>query len=106
MTRRAWADHPKVCERCGRRGYVERHHVIRGQVVRREHGDRYDPRNRLVLCPRCHPDGAQGAGRLPIAAVPDAAFEFAADLLGPGKAYNELRRWYEGEDPRLEALLA
>lgn len=105
MTRRAWRDHPKACERCGRRGRVERHHLIRSQVVSRHHGDVYDPRNRLVLCPACHPDGPRGSARLPIAAVPDSAFEFAAELLGPGKAYNELRRFHEGEDPRLDALL-
>lgn len=108
VTRAAWrADRPTRCEVCGGRGRLEAHHVIRDQVVRREHGDTYDPRNRLMTCPRCHPDGAQGGRRLPIEHVPDRAIEFAVELLGPGKAYNELVRWHPGAETaeRIVALL-
>lgn len=106
MTRRAWyADRPRRCEVCGAGGYLEAHHVLREQWVRRHGGDVYDPRNRLVVCPACHPDGARGGRKLAIEHVRDEMIAFAVDTAGPGPAYNELRRWIEGTDPRVDALL-
>lgn len=93
---------------CGNPGgrWLAQHHVIYEQVVRRVGGDIYDPRNSLTLCDVHHAKHHKRSEPLTLDLVPDAAFEFAADLLGPGKAYNELRRWHDGEDPRLDALLA
>lgn len=109
MTRRAWyADRPRCCEVCGAAGFVQAGHVIREQTVKREHGDRWDTRNRLwvgVAC-RCHERHTLAVERIPLEKLPDVAFDFAAELLGPGKAYNALRREYAGDDPRLDALLA
>jgi hypothetical protein len=54
---------------------------------------------------RCHRRHSDAVQRIPLTALPDGAFQFAAELLGPGKAYNELRRTYGGHDERLEELL-
>lgn len=80
------------------------HHVIYKQVVRREHGDVDDPRNLVPICDRCHVDHHDREDPLELTDLPDSVYEFAAELLGPGKAFNALRRAYAGDDPRLEAL--
>lgn len=107
MSRRAWAT-PKAqtCAVCSKRRRTERHHVLRAQTVRREHGDLSDPRNKIEICSRCHGRHTSGMERIKLAVLPDAAFEFAVDLLGPGKAFNRIRAEYAGEDARLDALLA
>lgn len=81
------------------------HHVSYRQVVARESGDEWDPRNALTLCQSCHASHHKGGRVLPLALLPDSAFEFAADTFGPGPGYELLRRRYSGEDPRLDALL-
>lgn len=107
MTRAAWrADRPTRCEVCGGRGRKRAHHVVYAQTVRREGGDLYAIANRLWVCDPCH-ERHHGRSRvIALSKLPDSAFEFAAELLGPGRAYNDLRRHYAGEDPRLQALLA
>lgn len=86
--------------------WLAQHHVIYEQVVRRNGGDVFDPRNSLTLCDVHHAKHHKRSEPLSIEHVPDAAFEFASELLGPGKAFNEFRRSYVGDDPRLDALLA
>ena len=55
-----------------------------------------------MRCPVCgHHNGTR---RFSLALLPDVAYEFAGELMGPA-AYDYLRRRYDGEDPRLDALL-
>jgi len=111
VTRAEWRALPPLrdrrCVACGSRNLRrERHHVIREQVVRRAGGSVFDARNRVLLCWRCHAEHTNRAQKIALACLPDSAFEFARELLGPGRAYNLLRREYSGEDERLEVLLS
>lgn len=89
---------------CGcRRPGVHRHHVFLEQRLPAR--ARRDGRNLVWLSFDCH--GAHhggGPGRLPLTALPDAVFEFAAEIVGPS-AFDYFRRRYRGDDPRLAALL-
>lgn len=107
MSPRAWYG-PRAtrCKVCGERRRTERHHVLKEQLVRREHGDIYALANRLDICSRCHGRHTSAVQRIELGMLPDAAFEFASALLGPGCAYNRLRAEYAGDDPRLDALAA
>jgi hypothetical protein len=89
---------------CGRRA-VHGHHALTVQLIRREGGDPRDPRVLVPLCVPCHFDH-HGTKKLSLRALPDSVFEFAADLLGGPAAYETLRRYYLGSDPRHEALLS
>jgi hypothetical protein len=95
-----------ACRCCGRRHGLQLHHVVYEQHVRAESGDLRDPRNSLTTCAQCHVSH-HGGGRavMPLTALRSANFEFARELLGPGAAYEYLRRRYAGDDPRLTALL-
>jgi hypothetical protein len=64
-----------------------------------------DERNLVPVCNRCHARTHSGVARLPLWVLPDSVYEFALELLGPGPAYEWLRRRYDGGDPRLDALL-
>lgn len=92
-----------ACIHCGQDA-VQLHHVITKQIVRREGGDINDPRNLVPICYRDHCDHHARTRPLELAELPESVYEFAAELLGPGKAFNALRRAYAGDDPRLEAL--
>lgn len=87
---------------CGERA-VHSHHIVYRQHLR---GGRLDDcRNLLALAKFCH-DNHHGRSRtLPLRVLPDEAFAFAAELFGAPRAYEYLRRYYAGDDPRLEALL-
>jgi hypothetical protein len=103
---RRWTSPPLVeCLLCGTGKRLQRHHVVFEQVVRREGGDPFDPRDQVTLCIQCHVS-VHKATRKPLAVwmLPDAAIEFAGELLGPG-AYDYLRRRYSGDDHRVDALL-
>jgi hypothetical protein len=84
---------------------VHHHHVLYRQIIRRHHGDETDERNLIPLCFRCHERHHNRVAPLPLWALPDSVYEFAAELLGHGPAYEELRRRYRDGDPRLDALL-
>lgn len=107
---RRWFDGaPRTCENpecLGRDGRTEGHHCFYKQMLRREGGDIWDPRNRFVLCRDCHKE--HHGRRMPIAltSLPDSVYEFGVELLGPGAAYEYLRKRYRGQDPRLDALLS
>lgn len=83
------------CACCGERGRLERHHVVKEQHVRAQHGDPWDLRNSLELgvwC-ACHRQHTVAAQKLPLTIVHDAAINFAVDLYGPAaSAY--LSRYY------------
>jgi hypothetical protein len=65
-----------------------------------------DERNLVPVAFRCHANHHARSRPYALSMLPDSVFEFAAELLGPGKAYNRLRRVYVGEDARLDALLS
>ena len=81
------------------------HHIIYQQHVRRAGGDLYDPRNLVVVSDVEHERHHNRSRPFALSQLPDSAFEFAAELLGPDAAFNYLRRRYAGDDPRLDALL-
>lgn len=64
-----------------------------------------DERNLVPVAFRCHGNHHAASKRYLLHMLPDSVFEFAAEVLGPGKAFNYLRRRYDGQDPRLDALL-
>lgn len=112
---------PMICRcGCGRQRGVQWHHVVYKQEIRRvvaeqtEHGPPdiiremaliADRRNLVPLGPKCHGAHHGRSRPLPLGLLPDSAFEFAGELLGPGRAYEYLKRRYVGSDPRLDALL-
>lgn len=96
----AWPPPPK------RRGEVH-HHVVKESVQERAGGDKRDGRNLLSINWKRHLGHHWEPGsKLPLSVLRDHHFEYARVLLGAGRAYEHLRRYYTGEDPRLDALLA
>lgn len=95
------------CARCGVGNALHLHHVIYRQEVRRRGGWVFDPRDGLTLCVACHTSHHKNLreNTLPLVLLRDENYEFAAELMGPGAAYEYLRRRYGGEDERLEGLL-
>ncbi len=92
---------------------VHLHHVTRRSDIKRaakENGWDYraltsDHRNLVPMAQLCHMNHHAHSVPLRLAVLPDSVYEFAREVLGPGLAYNTLRRAHSGEDPRLEALL-
>lgn len=105
---------------CGRRAqHGVGHHVIYQQQLRkltvrdvgppdiaREIALIRDKRNLVPVALECHHAHHNGSRKLPLAVLPDGVFEFAGEVMGPGKAYDYLRRHYANDDPRHDALLA
>jgi hypothetical protein len=79
--------------------------VLTRQLIKREGGDVWDERNLIPLCLGCHAAHHSRMGTLPLSALPDGVFAFAQELLGGPAAFEMLRRYYAGRDPRLDALL-
>jgi hypothetical protein len=102
---------PCICG-CGARGV--KHHVVAVQKLRELAGrdpDRelllgLDARNLVRVAPSCHGNHHNASRRLQLRWLPDSVFEFAAEVMGSGPAYEYLRRYYDGTDPRLTNLLA
>lgn len=88
---------------CGRTALPYRHHAIYQQHI--PPSTRKDERNLVAVSFDCHGAHHLQSRKLRLAVLPDSVFEFGREVLGPGKAYNFLRRRYAGEDPRLDALL-
>ena len=90
-----------------------KHHVIYEQELRRIAGkDKAlyrqlykDERNLMNVEKRPHDDHHSGAKRFKLTDLRDSVYEFGVEVMGAGRTYNFLRRRYDGEDPRLEALL-
>lgn len=85
---------------------VQRHHCCYAQTVRRTAASLDDPRNLVWVAHRCHERHHSRTAPFTLAMLPDAVYEFAAEALGAGPAYEWLKRRYGGEDARLEALIA
>lgn len=82
-----------------------RHHVVYRQHVASAGGDIWDLRNGVILDAARHAAHHSGMTPLALTDLPDSAFEFARELLGPPGAWSYLARRYAGTDPRLDALL-
>lgn len=99
----AAADRCAYCDEPGRVGIygLHQHHIVYRQTVLLHGGDEWDVRNALTLCNRCHARHHSSVRyRLPLALLPDPAFEFAVELLRHrARAYLMAR--YAGPDPRL-----
>lgn len=97
----------KRCSACGGRGAargITLHHVVYRQHLRSEHGDEWDPRNAMPLCNSCHMSHHRRGRVLAITKLPASSLTFAADLFGVERAVAYFRRYYAGDDPRLDAL--
>lgn len=95
----------KTCVICKSKRVVSHHTVYEQEVRRRDRSLIWDVRNRTPICGRDHMRHHDDSPwKIPLAKLPDAAIEFAIDLLGPF-AYDYLRRHYSGDDPRLDAAL-
>lgn len=83
------------CENCGSfASFLHGHHVIFLQHVRVEHGQPWDPDNRMDLCPGCHAGFHAGSVRIPISRLPARSLVFAVALLGGERAHDYLGRRY------------
>jgi hypothetical protein len=99
------------CVRCGQRA-VQRHHIVYKQALRDVvlDGKSYtalcaDERNLTPVCFSCHGAHHNRSRPLKLQVLPSSVFDFAAEVLGgPGPAYEYLRRRYDGQDSRLDAL--
>jgi 5-methylcytosine-specific restriction endonuclease McrA len=84
-----------VCRDGWTRGRMQVHHVVEQKAIKRYvaslrlQGDElnevlrrrlWDPRNALAVCTDCHTRHTNAEWRIPLAVVPDAAHEFAAEL--------------------------
>jgi hypothetical protein len=98
-----------VCAVCLERKPFEAHHVLAKSHCRQAGAPRYSPDNALRLCAKtpqsCHERHTHWQQRVPSRALRDENIEFVARWLGDLAAYNYLRRYYEGYDARVEALL-
>lgn len=105
--RERWYGPPATaCARCGQEHSLDPHHVVYAQHVEDYGGDIHDGTNQLALCRDCHA-WTHREKRLPTLLIRDVTITFARDLLGPGAAYEYLRRYYDPfGDPRVDALLA
>jgi hypothetical protein len=108
LRRDAWHDPSKTCRwpGCDRRGVkLDQHHVCYRQHLKRASADLWDGRNALALCAVHHATHHHQITPLPLVALRDENFAYAAEVMGAA-AYDYLRRRYAGDDPRLDALLA
>jgi hypothetical protein len=101
---------------CGAIRGLALHHLVYQQELRRlarsiDDGDLraitlcQDRRNLVVVGPACHAAHHNRSKPYRLSMLPDAAFEFAGDVLGPERAFEYLRRRYGGSDVRHERLL-
>lgn len=96
---------PRCICGCGQR-FHQRHHAVYRQHLRFYGGHAKDARNLVPVAFDCHSAHHNGSKRFRLHMLPDSVFEFAAELMGPGAAYEYLKRHYDGSDMRLELLLA
>ena len=89
---------------CGKRA-VHEHHAVYQQHIYRAGGNAEDIRNLVPVAFECHELHHKRARTLELRMLPDSVYEFAAELYGREGAWSYLRRYYVGEDWRLEELL-
>lgn len=89
---------------CGQRA-VHLHHCVTRQELRKHGGDADDERNLVPVAFACHGAHHGRSRPLPVHVLPSSVFDFAAEVMGPGAAYEYIARTYDGTDLRLERLL-
>jgi len=93
------------CAACGYLGSpLARHHIVyRRDLVAGgiEPAVFHDPRNLVWLCNACHQRQDSGAQPLALPMLPDAALQFAVEVLGADAAREYLTSRYDGHDARL-----
>jgi hypothetical protein len=98
-----------VCAVCEQRKPFDAHHVLTRSRCKREGLPLWSPDNALRLCAKtpdsCHERHTRWQRLVPLIALRDTNIEFVAHWLGDLAAYSYLRRYYDGYDPRVEALL-
>lgn len=105
MAFRAEAKSQRCCAVCGSRGGYDAHHVIEKSHLREWGLPQYVAANCLRLCGDCHRRHTERSKKVPLSALRNENIDYAAVLLGAGKAYNYLSRRYAGTDPRVTDLL-
>lgn len=98
-----------MCAVCGRVDSWDAHHVIEAQYLKQNGHPLYVKLNSLRVCDRfsknrCHGKHTNGSRKIRLKELTDENLEYAFALLGP-KAADYLRRHYDGNDPRLTALM-
>lgn len=76
--------------------HLERHHIVALSTIRQEGrlDLEFDLRNSLLLHPHCHSWHTDASRRIPLAAVPSVALDFAVELLGRDRAALYMARFY------------
>jgi hypothetical protein len=97
---RATACQNPACPQTGN-GKLEQHHVVYEQHVTNAGGNPGDPRDGITLCTPCHTRHHRRVAPLELSALSDDHYAFAVELFGAPAAYEYLRRYYVGEDERL-----
>lgn len=85
------------CAICRRQGRIVRHHVVYQQHLRIYGGDLWDLRNALdvgLWC-QCHANHHSATSRIRLPIIPDAAIEFAVEVLGASRAALYFARYYD-----------
>lgn len=90
------------CDRFSLR--LQRHHVVYEQHVRADHGNVWALENSMLLHEHCHAKHHNAVRRIPLESVPDAALQFAIDLMmGEDRAILYFARYYGSEVSRRAA---
>lgn len=95
----------KVCAVTGTRGPWDAHHVVERQWLRQRGLDEWDPRNALRVIKPVHARHTSAVKRIPLRCLTEESVSYAFELMGLA-AHPYLHRHYEGEDPRVEKLVA
>lgn len=96
--------HCAVCGGEGGQRGITLHHVVYRQHVAKEGGDIWDPRNAMPLCDSDHLSHHRRGRIIAVDLLPDTALVFAAELFGGPRAVDYFRRYYAGDDRRLNEL--
>lgn len=94
----------RKCAACGYLGSPSRHHIVyRRDLV--AHGIEptvfHDPRNLVWLCTACHQRQDSATQALALRMLPDAALQFAVEVLGADAARDYMTSHHAGKDTRL-----
>lgn len=91
------------CECCNRRAH-QAHHVIKQQDLHRRGLWCWDARVGMALCETCHRRHHAHSKPIPLIELRADTLDYAFARLGP-YAFDYLRRYYGGPDPRLDSRL-